>query len=194
MLKVVSVTNLGQETININEYTLRVDWNESLGQTFYWTAAPPSKSFLEIGMHWYSGRIQRIALITLWRIVQWTADDTPLCETPLPRQNGSPIFHTEPGWTEDVDILSRHFPEEFIARVGSNIIAFEFGNRAEVAECIVSGRVCFGLNAERFLSIIEIGNLSADETLNLRQLISGYEYVIKRSRRRHWWDKWCCKE
>ncbi len=151
---------------------------------------PPSRSFLEIGMHWDSGKIQGIELKALWRMVQWTADELPLCEMPLLHQNGAPIFHIEPEWTQNPNRLFRHSTEEFMARVGSNRIAFEFGNRAQVAECIVSGRVCFGLNAERDLFIIEVGNLSARETLSLKQLMRRFEYNLKCSRRRHWWWFW----
>jgi hypothetical protein len=62
-------------------------------------------------------------------------------------------------------------PKDFTVNIGQEYMGIVFGALERISTCLCSGRVSFGVDAEGFLRIVEIGPLSQEEMRSLRVML-----------------------
>ncbi|WP_198015837.1 hypothetical protein [Paenibacillus sp. HW567] len=168
MLK-ISVEKLClQEEITIDPY-IPIDikwgtWNEAEEGTHYFRLGDFKKSLLEIGVGSNTGLIRSITLVDSNKVV---LDSVGKVNNLTNNEQGILVFDLTQ--MKEKGTLDVECKLEVYMFSNNLLLSFRDG---EVAKCIHSGKVIFGVNELDELCFIKVGGLSNEETIQLNDSLS----------------------
>lgn len=167
MLKVVQLSQTISENIETDEYIpLKVRWgncNIAGEPTIYWRTGDLKKSLLEIGIASKTGLIRSLTIVLSDMIfLNGTRFDRQ-----VPIENGTPTFNVNQ-WlntnkVDDPGLFEIHYCDSEV-----NLIL----SRNEIMKKVVSGRICFGLDCNSSVCLINISRLTEDESIQIKDTLT----------------------
>lgn len=174
MLNVIRVGQTVVEDIQVDPYIpVKIKWGKwklTDEQTIYWRIGDLKKSLLEIGIASKTGSIRSLTVIHTDKIFL----DSRKFDCQAPSEIGTPIFKVSRqvnyNKVDDYGIFEIHYNDDGEV----NLLV----SRNEITKRVFSGRVCFGLDFQSNVCLINISSLTEDENVRIKDTL---EFMCKQN-------------